>query len=116
MKFNDLYNSVIEFWPRDIVVNDNGVPSPEADGHYFPSLSNARKTVEDITGDDDPWLSLMVWTMFQEFHKEAMKAARSGLDCISPGNVSLEALETRFFDNLHEQEWQHLLIDDEGDA
>ncbi|MCA9837449.1 MAG: hypothetical protein KC422_11045 [Trueperaceae bacterium] len=73
MKFTELYESVIGLWPDKIRIDDNGVSSHGAEGHYFPALSKAWHQVEEAISKENEWQGLMVWTQFACFHKLAMK-------------------------------------------
>ena len=110
VKFSELYENVLEHWPETIVVNDNGVPSLKAEGHYFPSLSNAWKKAEEGVEAENDWLDIMVWTMFQVFHRQAMESVRRGNDVIDTRAVCRSEIERRYFENLGTPEWRSLLI------
>jgi hypothetical protein len=115
MKFTEIYGTVIKFWPEEIIINDNGVPISVNAGHFFPSLTKAWDFVEETVGNQNPWLDLMVWTLFQQFHSEAKKAILSGKGTLMTRDVSLKKIETKYFENLHAEDWKKYLKDYERD-
>lgn len=49
------------------------------------------------------WYDLMVWTMWQEFHKTARHSFKKGIFQFDPKNVSKELIENRYFTNLNDE-------------
>jgi hypothetical protein len=75
MKFEDLYNRIIELWPEEVDISD-GFPSEE-NGFMFPALSRINSQIEDtIDCENDHWGNIGAWALFHAFHEIAktMKA------------------------------------------
>ena len=110
MKFSELYHSVIVLWPDEIRIDDNGIPSDGAEGHYFPNLSKVWHQIEEAISKEDEWQSLMVWTQFGCFHQLAMRRVFEGYSSICKSELNLQEVETCFRTNLNADEaWQPYL-------
>lgn len=105
MRFCDIHKKVLALWPDSIAISDNGVPSEESEGHYFPALGDAWTEVENIVGHDDHFAALMVWTHFQAFHAEGMRLVKGQKDILRPRQVDATAIEERYFENLHGEDY-----------
>ena len=109
MKFCTIYDKIIHRWPEEIILDDNGTTIRDGDGHLFPSLSRAWHTLEDQVGFDDPWLEMMVWTMFQVFHTQAKERLITGMRLLNTRAISRSEIEKQYFENLQVEERQDLL-------
>jgi hypothetical protein len=49
---------------------------------------------------------MMVWTMFQVFHSEAVALRSSGESCLHPASIPRSRVEERYFEDLHSDGWE----------
>ncbi|MDB4902007.1 MAG: hypothetical protein JWQ63_1288 [Mucilaginibacter sp.] len=83
MKFSSIYDLVIPLWGDEIDISDykiEKITSNNPDGKTYDWLSKSSKNLsqkwneaEKIIGLDNPYADLMVWTMYQVFHKVSEK-------------------------------------------
>ncbi len=115
VQFDEVYEPVLALWPESISLADHGpfttCPDHERCGpsQYFPTLSRCWDGVEHQVRTDDPWREQMVWTLFQEFHHEAVALVARGTLELRTRAVAREAVERRYFENLHGEEWSEFL-------
>ena len=118
MRFTTIYQRILPLWPSEIVISDGyevdagneTTPSTTptgAKGYYFPSLDEAWGVVEDgVDPETDTWADMMVWTMFQEFHRNAKELLSSGISSFKPKEIPIQALEERYRNNLNTEGWE----------
>lgn len=114
MRFDEIYNRVIPYWGDKIEFDDGQDTPPKgklAQGNwdnyfYSPKMSMLWDKVENEVNADcgeTSWFTLMVWTMWQEFHKTARQSFKNGTFQFDPKNVSKESIEKRYFTNLNDE-------------
>ncbi len=126
MKFFSIYQRIIGLWPERIVIGDGypvdpaneATPATTPNGgekFCFPALNQAWDEAEDqIDPVADNWGDMMVWTMFQEFQREAKQCLKVGEQVLIPSAISQIALEKRYRSNLSTNGWEHLRDEYEG--
>ncbi len=82
MKFTDVYNRVIEYWDKEILISD-AYPAGGQDGYLLPTLDKVFGRVEETVGHGNSWDELMVWTMLQVFWSESKRLDQSLQDLYS---------------------------------
>ena len=105
MKFSDIYNRVLAYWPESILISD-GYPAGVQDGYLFPSLNKAFDDAEEEVGHENGWDELMVWTMYQVFWAEAKGLILEGASYLKTRNVPLALLEHCYRQNLPCEGWE----------
>lgn len=110
MKFVNIYNKIIKYWPKEIDISD-GSYIKETDGYLFPSLSKIWDTIERKVGTSNEWKSLMVWTMFQVFHELAKKKYKQNKEnkILLPRSVTMELIQNQYIKNLKEKGHEDML-------
>ena len=89
MTFIEIYNQIIPVWSDRIDFSDGRIFEPEhktpgtapsgEDSFQSNSFSRQWDEIEEIVGNDDTYGDLMVWTMYQVFHKHARQLFRNGI-------------------------------------
>jgi len=113
MKFSDIYNRVIEYWPEEIPISD-GYPAGGQEGYMFPTLNKIFSEAEERIGHENGWDELMVWTMYQTFWAEAKRLILGGASHLRPREVSLSRLENHYLENLQCEGWEKERLSYEG--
>lgn len=118
MDFTSIYQRILPLWPSKIIVSDGYEVDPQNEAtpgtspsggkkYYFPTLDQAWCNAEDqIDPKTDTWGDMMVWTMFQEFHKCAKELLEAGHTVLVPENISIRTLENRYRSNLNTEGWE----------
>lgn len=109
MKFETIYNSIINLWPEEIDISSGKLMGDE--GGIFPDLAEAHDRIKKEVGIQDPWKDLMVWTMFQEFHAQCRKLLKSKSYKLFPKIIDKNLLKRRYAKNLEVDEWREFLKD-----
>jgi len=113
MKFDPIYKRVLALWPDKILINDgHAIKLKDKNGkesYSFPTLNIAwDDAVEKIDPKVDSWGDMMVWTMFQSFHREAKKLLKTKEEYLITKNISKIDLEKHFRNNLSTEGWEDL--------
>lgn len=122
MKFNDIYDHVLGKWGNIILINDGSIEmsskhidtpgtAPLDEIFYSENLHSLWSKIEDEIGYENPYYDLMVWTMYQVIHKNAIKLFKSDCFKIYPKNIPIEEIEQQFLSNLQEESWEKELRD-----
>jgi hypothetical protein len=118
MKFTTIYQRILPLWPSEIDISDGyevdagneatpGTTPTGGKGYYFPTLDEAWGVVEDgVDPEVDTWGDMMVWTMFQEFHKCAIEMLSSGASTLKTGEIPVQVLDERYRNNLNSEGWE----------
>jgi len=113
MKFTDIYENVIPFWGLEIDISDGETDEPgtEESEDYFFSDRFARKwkEVERKVGYENSYAELMVWTMYQVFHRYAKARFDAGYTSIFPQEIDKWEIEEQYFLNLKDRIWKEEL-------
>jgi len=109
-RFAEIFDKVISEWPESIAICDNGVPAPDAEGHYFPALTIAKKAAESAFGGpaSDTHECLMVWSIYGVLHRHALSAIRRNEFEIQPGLIPRQEFETAYWEDLQVEGWEAL--------
>ncbi|MBI1870758.1 MAG: hypothetical protein HYS07_06160 [Chlamydiae bacterium] len=107
MKFEDIYNFTIKYWPERILIK-NGYKVGKS-GFMLPSLSGVWHKVGRKVGIKNPFYELMTWTMFNAFHCEGKNLFEEGRTFLSTRKVSKDKIRKRYFKNLHGESWEQEL-------
>jgi hypothetical protein len=121
MTFKEIYNRIIPYWGDKIVFSDavnskdnNKIDTPNStpNGDIFFASETFRKQwdkIEEIVGHDDTYGDLMVWTMYQVFHKHVIELYKQGISILNPNNIDRKEIEEKFFKNLNAESWEEEL-------
>ena len=113
MKFTEIYSRAIRYWPEEIFIGD-GLAKGES-GYSFPTLTNAWNDAEDALDENDQWLSLTTWCMFQAFHSASKQHLKKGVEILKPKEVTLSEIESRISEQLKSEGWEILASQYEDD-
>ena len=116
MKFATIYDRVSSLWPHSIDISDgyrveggSSTPSNCPIGevpYFFPNLSKAWDIAEEqVDVENDTWGDMMVWTMFQELHKQSKKLLAERVTYLELDKICIESIEKRYRENLQGDEW-----------
>lgn len=104
MKFEDLYNRIIELWPEEVDISD-GFPS-EGNGFTFPTLSKINSQIEDtIDCENDHWGNIGAWAFFQAFHEIAKTMKAKGDKTLKTRLVEKQLIDKKIQSNLAPGKW-----------
>jgi hypothetical protein len=128
MKFDPVYERAIALWPETIPIDDLMIPEPEkkkasvastpapsstpvaGDPRFFPRLTRVWAAAEEtVDPGAEPWVSMMLWTMYQVFHAAALDLHARSAKTLEVRNVDVDVLEAHFFENLHARGWEEEL-------
>jgi len=106
MKFIEIYNQIIPHWEDKIDFSD-GVIS-ESKQKYFQSnsFSSQWDKIEEIVGHNDTYGDLMVWTMYQVFHRHALQLFHKNVFTLNPKEISKTEIEEQYYNNLQAEGWE----------
>ena len=112
MTFNEIYSRVIEQWGEVVDFSDGifvdlkppipGVPP----GFYCKLFIQQWNRVEQEVGHEDTYGDLMVWTLYQVFHRHAKELFRRDIFSLHPQHISKQEIEKQYFANLNENSWE----------
>ncbi len=119
MKFVEIYNRIITHWGDKIDFSDGAIFEPEhktpgttpsgEDSFQSHSFSRQWDEIEEIVGHDDTYGDLMVWTMYQVFHRHARQLFRKSIFTLNPNEISKTEIEKQYYDNLQAESWEEEL-------
>ncbi|MBS1523710.1 MAG: hypothetical protein JST50_22090 [Bacteroidetes bacterium] len=119
MKFSEIYESVIFLWGDEIDISDLTITEELSDlsnrdkhqvySAFSKNLSAKWNEVELVIGPDNPYLDLMVWTMYQAFWNESKNLFLQGQSKLLTKNIDQKAIEGRYFKNLQNNGWEQEL-------
>jgi hypothetical protein len=103
MTFKEIYTRIIPLWGNEINIQDGIILENESFAPGFSSLtlSNLWDEAEIKTKHSNEFDALMVWTMYQVFHKNAIKLFNNGIMVFDPRNISKTEIERQYFENLN---------------
>jgi|ERR1700758_1344408 len=118
MTFKEIYNRIIPYWGdkvdfSDALISktDNTIDTPgttPTGDNYFHStlLSRQWDAIEETVGHDDTYGNLMVWTLYQVFHKHASQLFGQNIHSFNPKDIDKKEIEEQYFKNLAEDTWE----------
>lgn len=68
MKFNDLFQKTIKYFPSEIDISEGKIIE-ETGGFRSESLFKARKLAESRS--ENEWEDLLIWNIYQMLHRKA---------------------------------------------
>ncbi|QXE91223.1 hypothetical protein KP001_01390 [Geomonas subterranea] len=114
MKFEELYNRIIELWPEEVDISD-GFPSGE-NGYMFPTLSRIKNQIENsIDFENDHWGNVGAWAFFQAFHETAKKMKTKGEKTLKTRLVEKKLIDKKIHANLAPGKWDDEWAELRGD-
>ena len=121
MTFIEIYSRIIPFWGDKIDFSDGRIFDPESKKsgtvplEDFPfqsdSLSRLWDGIENAIRNDDTFGDLMVWTMYQVFHRNARKLFLKNIFSLNPTVISKTEIEEQYYGNLQNESWEEELND-----
>ncbi|WP_225000134.1 hypothetical protein [Cesiribacter sp. SM1] len=125
MTFKEIYNNILPLWGDTIDFSDaiilepkkpytnrkSLVPSKEKEHFYSQKLSSQWNSVEEAVDEKDEWGKLMIWTMYQVFHRHARKKFEQNKSSFSPKEIDRKEIEEQYFRNLSEDGWEAQLAE-----
>jgi hypothetical protein len=116
MTFIEIYDRVINVWGDKIEFSDGLILEGEnesfeksTEGFQSDSLTKLWNKTEELVGTSDSYKELMVWTMYQVFHRNAKRVFRQNIHTLIPMDISKTEIEKQYFDNLNELGWEEEL-------
>ncbi|KAA0991031.1 hypothetical protein [Dyadobacter aurulentus] len=108
MKFDDLYQKTIKYYPTSIDISD-GKFLEETNGFRFDNLSNAWDLAESYA--ENEWQDLLIWTIFGYLHNKARSLFTSKESEIMTLStvIDIEDLEMDFLSDLQEEGYEDML-------
>ncbi len=118
MTFTEIYDRIIPFWGDLIDFSDGSNAKPEnaidtpgtvpTDNVYFYSQSFSRlwDNIEETVGHEDTFGDLMVWTMYQVFHRHAKRLFLQGVFVLDTKTIDEKEIEKQYFINLNTESWE----------
>ncbi|PSR55613.1 hypothetical protein AHMF7605_19930 [Adhaeribacter arboris] len=122
MTFKEIYDRIIPLWGDRIDFSDGYIIQPERkyknlrsvtdseDYFYSPKLSNLWNSIEENIEEKDTYGELMVWTIYQVFHKYARERFEQDIFSFSPEEIENKIIEEHYFKNLNEEGWEDELL------
>lgn len=118
MTFKAIYDSIIPLWGETIDFSDGmiiesknalktlgGTPA-NTTNFYSQTLSNQWAAVEEVVEKEDTFRRLMVWTMYQVFHRHAHTLFEQEILSLKPAAIDKEEIEAQYFKNLKDENWE----------
>ncbi|GHA80778.1 hypothetical protein [Pontibacter akesuensis] len=114
MTFNEIYSRILPFWGETIDFSDGmileakpqkkglSIMPQAASNFYSPTFSNRWNEAEEAVAKEDVYGKVMVWTMYQLFHRQARQLFEKGTFTLAPATINKVELETLYFKNLQE--------------
>jgi len=108
MKFNDLYQKTIKYYPAVIDISD-GEFIEETNGFRFDNLSNAWDLAEPCAGNE--WEELLIWIIFRALHRKAklLHGAKGPKLMIVETAINLTDLQEMYFEALQVEGYEEML-------
>jgi len=108
MTFSEIFHNVIPHWGLEIEFADGEfIDLGDGDmGFSSNQFVKLWKQVEQEVGYTNPYNELMVWTMYQVFHKYAMQRFEEEIYYLRPHEVDIWEIEEQYFQNLSAPIWK----------
>ena len=107
MTFKEIYDRIIPLWGKTLDFNDGKIiKSDDDNGFYSPKLSDQWTKIEEMVGREEPYSELMVWTMYQVFHRHARGLFSDKIYHLNPADISKEEIEEEYYINLQDENWK----------
>lgn len=116
MTFIEIYNRIITYWRDQIDFADGVIFEPEhktpgttpngSESFRSRTFSSQWDSIEHVVGFEDTFGDLMVWTMYQVFHRHAVQLFRKNVFSLNPKDISKDEIEEQFFSNLNNEGWE----------
>ena len=108
MTFSEIFHNVVPYWGIEINFMDGEfIDLGEGDlGFSSNQFANLWKQVEQEVGYENSYNELMVWTMYQVFHKHAMQRFEEEIHYLRPQEIDIWEIEEQFFQNLSQPIWK----------
>ncbi len=122
MTFKEIYDRIMPLWGDKIDFSDGYIIQPErkykslkkvtdSEAYFYSQkLSNLWNSIEEAIEEEDTYGKLMVWTIYQVFHKYARVKFEQNLFFFSPEEVDKKVIEEQYFKNLNEDGWENELL------
>lgn len=107
MTFREIYDRIIHLWGKRIdFVDGSIVKDDNVNGFYSSELSEQWTKVAETIGTKEPYSDLMVWTMYQVFHRYARQLFSQSIYHLDPTDISKEEIEEEYYTNLQDGNWK----------
>jgi len=108
MTFKEIYDRIIPLWGNLINFSDGSAIDSSTNDSYFRSnaLSRLWDDIEETVGHEDTFGDLMVWTMYQVFHKYAKRLFLQEVFMLDPKTIDQREIEEQYFMNLQAEGWE----------
>jgi hypothetical protein len=107
MKFKDIYQRAITYWPAEIDISDGKVIA-ETNGFRSDNLSNSWDLAEERSKNE--WETLMAWIIFKALHDAAILRHNEGQMFLQVKEVlKLDLLQEYFIEELQEEGYEDML-------
>jgi len=110
MKFNDLYQKTIKYYPTDIDISD-GEFIEETNGFRFDNLSNAWDLAEPYA--ENEWEELLIWIIFRALHRKAklLYETKEPKLMIVEAAINLTDLQEMYLEALQVEGYEDMLAE-----
>ncbi|GAB3812054.1 hypothetical protein [Pontibacter rugosus] len=115
MTFKEIYARVLPFWGESIDVSDGmileakppkkgtlAIMPQAASNFYSPNFSSRWNEAEEAVAKDDVFGKIMVWSIYQVFHRQARQLFEEGKFVLNPASTDRVVLEEQYYKNLQE--------------
>ncbi len=100
MKFLQVFNEAICFWPSIIKINDGKILTDS--GGLFPTLSQLWDKAEIETEEFSENHKIMTWAIFNGLHKLAINEFAQGNSEILINAIDLNTVEKIYLESINE--------------
>ena len=113
MTFTEIYQFVLPFWGLEIEFSDGEIIpfDDEEDGFSSDRFAALWNRVEKEVGYDNTYNELMVWTMYQVFHRHAKELFAKDIHYLYPQEIDAWEIEEQYFLNLGGSIWKKELAE-----
>ncbi|QRR00782.1 hypothetical protein [Dyadobacter sandarakinus] len=107
MKFNELYQKTIKYFPASIDISD-GIFTAESKGFLSPNLSESWNLAESYA--ENEWEALLVWVIYQKLHAKAISIFKTdSARLIETDKIGLSGIEKMFSAALQDEGYEDML-------
>jgi len=101
-KFQEKFDEAIKGWPEKIDISDGQLLGDNA--FFSGNLWKLHLEIEDKLPEEDVWLDMMSWSIYNVLHKKAIESVKNGIYILEPIKVDIEEYRECFYENLKDAE------------
>lgn len=108
MKFREIYENAIKYWPVEIDISDGKI-IVETAGFRSDNLSKSWDIAEERSANE--WESLMAWIIFGALHEASKRKYMEGKSLVNVSEaIELPALQKSYLEALQEEGYEEMLL------